>query len=80
MAIVDVLVFFDNRLRQETTGAYCLRALQELVHVQHLATYDPQQLPTSGFDLYLRIDDGLDDQLPAELHVNGGVKVWRWAG
>ena len=68
MALSQVAILFDNRLRPETTGSYCLRALQELVHVQHFAGYGRQHLPTSGFDLYLRIDDGMDVALPADLH------------
>jgi hypothetical protein len=45
-----------------------LRALQELVQVRHFATYDRQHFPTSGFDFYLRIDDGMDAAHPANLH------------
>jgi DUF based on E. rectale Gene description (DUF3880) len=71
MAISQIAVLFDNRLRPETTGGYCLRALQEFVHVQHFASYNRQQLPASGFDFYLRIDDGLDAAFPADLHPSG---------
>jgi DUF based on E. rectale Gene description (DUF3880)/Glycosyl transferases group 1 len=68
MPIFRVAVVFDNRSRPETTGGYCLRALQKLAQAQHFARYDRQQLLTSEFDLYLRIDDGMDAALPADLH------------
>src|SRR5262245_20401338 len=68
MATSHIAVLFDNRARPETTGGYCFRALQELVQVQHFATYGRQQIPNSGFDLYLRIDDGMEAALPADLH------------
>jgi hypothetical protein len=68
MAISQVALLFDHQPRPETTGGYCLRALEELVRVQHFVSYDRQQLTTSGFDLYLRIDDGMDAALPADLH------------
>jgi O-antigen biosynthesis protein len=68
MVLSRVAVLFDNKARPKTTGGYCLRALQELVQVQQFASYDRRQLPTSGFDLYLRIDDGMDATLPADLH------------
>jgi O-antigen biosynthesis protein len=42
--------------------------LKELVQVQHFASYDRQHLPTSGFDLNLRVDDGTDAALPPGLH------------
>ena len=61
-------VIFDNTARPETTGGYCLRALQGLVQVQHFLPTHLDQIPRSGFDLYLNIDDGLHYQLPADLH------------
>ncbi|MDB5343899.1 MAG: glycosyl transferase family 2 [Schlesneria sp.] len=62
-----IALIFDDILRPETTGGYCLRALRQLHDVQH---YRPQQLPEipkHGFDLYLNIDDGLRYHLPPEL-------------
>jgi Glycosyl transferases group 1/DUF based on E. rectale Gene description (DUF3880) len=64
--ISHVAIVFDHRPRPETTGDYCLPALQEFVQVRHFTNYD--QAPDSEFDLYLRIDDGLDFKMPAHLH------------
>jgi hypothetical protein len=58
-----IAVLFDDRQRPETTGGYCLRALQEFGYVEHVLPDRP--LP-AGFDLYVRIDDGLDWQLPGD--------------
>ena len=55
MRIERVALIYDDRPRPETTGFYCLRALQELVQVEHVL---PDQLETVGpgdFDLYLSI-------------------------
>ncbi len=62
-----VALIFDNTLRPETTGIYCLRALQELVQVEHFLPQDMGRIPRTGFDLYLNIDDGLRYHLPADL-------------
>ena len=60
-----VAVLFENRQRAETTGEYCLRALRKLCQAEHFLPDRPR--PRDGFDLYLRIDDGLEYQLPAGL-------------
>jgi len=67
MSIHRVALIYDNTLRPETTGVYCLRALQELVEVEHFLAQDIDRIPRTGFDLYLNIDDGLRYHLPAEL-------------
>src|SRR5262249_39581389 len=51
----------------ETTGVYCLRALQELVDVEFFLPTDVERIPKTGFDLYLNIDDGLRYVLPPDL-------------
>jgi GT2 family glycosyltransferase/tetratricopeptide (TPR) repeat protein/2-polyprenyl-3-methyl-5-hydroxy-6-metoxy-1,4-benzoquinol methylase len=68
MTIKRVALIFDNTTRPETTGVYCLRALEELVEVQHFLPAQLEQIPRQGFDLYLRIDDGLNDPWPTVLH------------
>jgi O-antigen biosynthesis protein len=62
-----VAIVFDNTVRPETTGTYCLRALQGLVEVEHFLPSDLERAPR-GLDLYLRIDDGLACSWPADLH------------
>src|SRR5262245_3297877 len=66
MSIHRVALIFDNVVRPDTTGGYCLRALRELVQVEHFLPQDLDRVPRSGFDLYLNIDDGLRYHLPAD--------------
>jgi hypothetical protein len=60
-------VIYDDSLRPETTGTYCLRALGGLVEVVHARPGELDRLPRAGFDLYLGVDDGLDYRLPPDL-------------
>ncbi|HTU23475.1 MAG TPA: glycosyltransferase [Gemmataceae bacterium] len=63
-----IALIFDNLIRPDTTGGYCLRALQGLAEVQHFLPDDLDRVPRSGFDLYLVIDDGLRWFWPADFH------------
>src|ERR1700722_8260189 len=74
MPAIRVAVIFDDRLRPETTGGYCERALRQFVNVQHFLPNEQVSLLRSRFDLYLRIDDGLEFSLP----VNCRPVAW-WA-
>jgi GT2 family glycosyltransferase/tetratricopeptide (TPR) repeat protein/2-polyprenyl-3-methyl-5-hydroxy-6-metoxy-1,4-benzoquinol methylase len=67
VSICRVAIVFDNTARPETTGGYCLRALRELVQVEHFLPADLEKLPRQGFDLYLRVDDGLNYPWPGDL-------------
>jgi GT2 family glycosyltransferase/tetratricopeptide (TPR) repeat protein len=67
MAIRNVAVIFDNKVRADTTGYYCHRALGGLVNVEHFLPSDAARIPRNGFDLFLHIDDGLRYSLPSEL-------------
>jgi GT2 family glycosyltransferase/2-polyprenyl-3-methyl-5-hydroxy-6-metoxy-1,4-benzoquinol methylase len=67
MHIHRIALIFDNELRPETTGMYCLRALRQSCYVEHFLPRDLDRIPRSGFDLYLCIDDGLRHRLPSEL-------------
>jgi spore maturation protein CgeB/SAM-dependent methyltransferase len=62
-----VALIFDNESRPETTGTYCLRALQGLVEVEHFRPAEIGRIPRNSFDLYLNIDDGLRYLLPDDL-------------
>lgn len=56
---MKLAVVFDNTVRQDTTGLYFLWAAERHnVDVTHIY---PQRLPDikDGFDLYLKVDDGL---------------------
>jgi GT2 family glycosyltransferase/SAM-dependent methyltransferase/tetratricopeptide (TPR) repeat protein len=67
MSIHRIALIFDNIARPDTTGVYCLRALRELVQIEHFLPGDIERVPRSGFDLYLNIDDGLRYRLPEDL-------------
>lgn len=67
MGIDRVAVIFDDRPRPETTGVYCLSALQKLVEVQHVLPNQLHQIRPNEFDLFLRIDDGLEYSWPDKL-------------
>ena len=73
-SIQRVALIFDDKLRPETTGTYCRRALDKLVEVKHFLPADVAQIPPGAFDLYLQIDDGLRYGLPPHLRPS----VW-WA-
>jgi GT2 family glycosyltransferase/tetratricopeptide (TPR) repeat protein/SAM-dependent methyltransferase len=67
MRTKTIAVCFDNTKRPETTGTYCLTALHECATVRHVLPSDLGTLSSQQFDLYFRIDDGLDYQLPPQL-------------
>ena len=66
---MDIVVIFDRLVRAETTGSYCLQALERLGHrVMHYEPFVPspgalsfdgyRRMPTDA-DLYLSVDDDL---------------------
>ncbi len=71
MTIQRVAIIFDTKARPETTGVYCLKALQrlveqrELVDVEHVEPSELDQIEAGRFDLFLSIDDGLLFDWPA---------------
>ncbi len=67
MVIRRVAVIYDDRVRPDTTGVYCRRALESLVETVHFRPDELAAIPTQGFDLYLNIDDGLPYDLPEGL-------------
>jgi glycosyltransferase involved in cell wall biosynthesis len=67
MTIQRVAVVFDGRLRPDTTGGYVCRALQGLVDVVHFQPGQREEIPGTGFDLYLSVDDDTDHALPDRL-------------
>ncbi len=52
-------LIYDDSLRADMTGGYCLQALQKLTQVSHFRPDELGQISDS-FDLFLCIDDGLD--------------------
>jgi hypothetical protein len=67
VSVQRVALIFDDTARPETTGVYCLRALESLVAVEYFRPTDLGRVSRAGFDLYLNIDDGLRYALPADL-------------
>ncbi len=65
-----VAIVFDHAHRPETTGGYCLRALQRIASatgdmaIRHVPPKALRDVPPGEFDLFIVIDDGLDYPLP----------------
>ena len=66
MSFGNVAVIYDDRLRPDTTGVYCLRALQSLTAAQHVLPEMLKGVPHDRFDLYVHIDDGINYRLPRD--------------
>lgn len=62
-----IALIFDNKVRPDTTGMYCRRALLSLADVHHYLPSELDRIPRTGFDLYLFIDDGLRHPIPDDL-------------
>jgi GT2 family glycosyltransferase/tetratricopeptide (TPR) repeat protein/2-polyprenyl-3-methyl-5-hydroxy-6-metoxy-1,4-benzoquinol methylase len=60
-------LIYDDRVRPDTTGGYCLRALRKITQVSRLFPDQLNEVP-DAFDLFLCVDDGLDYSFPARLH------------
>ena len=60
-------VVYDDRLRPETTGVYCRRALTAWGEVEHFLPSQLDEMPRDRFDLYLNVDDGLEYRWPQDL-------------
>jgi glycosyltransferase involved in cell wall biosynthesis len=67
MNIQRVALIFDDHIRPDTTGVYVHRALAELVDVVQFQPGQGEDIPVSGFDLYLSIDDDTEHRLPDAL-------------
>ncbi|MAE72002.1 MAG: hypothetical protein CME06_16235 [Gemmatimonadetes bacterium] len=65
-ATTRVAVIFDNEVRPDTTGGYCLRALEQICEPTHVHPRDLHELE-SGYDLYLNVDDSFRYLLPDRL-------------
>ena len=67
MTACRVCVIYDDRTRPETTGGYCLRALGELARAAHARPDQTHALNPDDFDLFIRVDDGIEHALPPSL-------------
>ncbi len=64
MSNMRVALIYDDQIRPETTGSYCKRALDGLADIRHVRPSEIGTVAPQEFDLYLRIDDGLNYELP----------------
>jgi O-antigen biosynthesis protein len=67
MEIKRIALIFDTRLRPETAGVHCQRALERLAEVRHFQPHELDQVRRGEFDLFFNIDDGLHYHLPPAL-------------
>jgi GT2 family glycosyltransferase/2-polyprenyl-3-methyl-5-hydroxy-6-metoxy-1,4-benzoquinol methylase/tetratricopeptide (TPR) repeat protein len=67
MTIHRIALIYDDTLRRDTTGTYCLRALEKLAEAVHFRPDQLAAIPKDDFDLYLNVDDGLPYRLPPGL-------------
>ena len=63
-----ILIVFENRIRQDTTGIHCLAALENICEVTHLLPDQVQTIRTNCIDLYLQVDDGTSPGVLGDLH------------
>lgn len=57
---MKLALFFENRVRSDTTGMYFLQAAaKEGLEVQHFIPGSDKELIPGSHDLYLKIDDGI---------------------
>lgn len=63
-----IAILFDNSVRKDTTGVYCLNALRKLAKVSHYLPHEQKLIPADAFDLFIFIDDGIDWRLERDLH------------
>jgi GT2 family glycosyltransferase/tetratricopeptide (TPR) repeat protein len=68
MSITKVAIIFDNKIRPDTTGVYCRRALGQLLEIEHFLPTELSRIPRDVFDAYIQIDDGLEYRLPRDVH------------
>ncbi|MFO0946231.1 MAG: glycosyltransferase [Planctomycetota bacterium] len=61
-------LIFEDRVRPETTGLYCLRAFSRLGSAVHFLPEEIDNIVNNDFDLFLRVDDGLNYEVRSDLH------------
>lgn len=62
-----VALVYDDVVRRDTTGTYCLRAMRHFAQASHYLPCETCCIPAGYFDLILFVDDGLDYEIPAHL-------------
>jgi GT2 family glycosyltransferase/tetratricopeptide (TPR) repeat protein/SAM-dependent methyltransferase len=69
-----IAVIYNDRARPETTGGYCLQAARAIADAIHIYPDEADRVRPGEFDLFVRVDDGLDTPIPRALR----PLVW-WA-
>ncbi len=67
-----VALIYDDTVRPDTTGTYCLKALQQICSVTHILPTQLGSVYKEQYDLFLHIDDGFDYVIPSTLY----PKAW----
>ena len=65
---MKIAIIFDNRRRPDTTGIYCLRALQKNHEVIHYLPEDLGKIRAEQYEAFINIDDGFNYRFPKNLH------------
>jgi hypothetical protein len=68
MSLHRVALIFDDRVRPDSAGVYGRKALAGLVEAVLYQPGQAEAIPSSGFELYLSIDDDTEHRLPESLH------------
>src|SRR5438067_520298 len=63
-----IVTVYSDVERPDTTGGYCLSALQEIADVTHVQGGDLSRLKEGNADLFLRIDDSVSWDWSDHLH------------
>ena len=64
MSVSRVAIVYEDRVRQDTTGFHCHRALENIIPTRHIRPDQVSDPTSDGVDLYVVIDDGLVSELP----------------
>lgn len=66
---MKILITYEDRVRSDSTGIYFREAFKKLGNTTHVYNDVLQYVKPSDFDLYIKIDDGLQQhRFPKELH------------
>ena len=60
-------LIFNSTRRQDTTGIYCKRALEQFTQVELIEPYQLDSVPSGRHSLYINIDEGTRYRLPPQL-------------
>ncbi|KKM71531.1 hypothetical protein LCGC14_1429680 [marine sediment metagenome] len=66
---MKILLTFEDRVRADSTGVYFKKAFSKLGDVMHCYNEDLQHINPKNYDIFIKIDDGLEThRFPKEFH------------